>query len=170
MGKAFGTMIRSVYRNRRVLIIAVLLSAFSMTVCGADVGTKKLLLFAKNPATWVIVKGGAAGTMIYRETTGAFSLTAVGLAPRSFYAVIRPDEAAHRAEILSRGMSDGLGRLVLAGTWHNWAGKFWVVSGDDVTGRVGEAGTLKAWRPDRYLFEEKPLGIACGCPETEEPE
>jgi hypothetical protein len=66
-------------------------------------------------------------------------------------------------------MSDDRGRLELAGNWHNWSKKFWVVAGDDVAGKAGEAGTLKAWHPDKYLFEEKPLGIVCDCPEAEEP-
>jgi hypothetical protein len=30
---------------------------------------------------------------------------------------------------------------------------------EDVVGRVGEAGSLRAWRPERYLFKEKMLGI-----------
>lgn len=37
-------------------------------------------------------------------------------------------------------------------------------------GNVGEFVTLKSWRPDRYLFEEKPLGIVCNFPEPEEPQ
>lgn len=55
-----------------------------------------------------------------------------------------------------------------SGTWKNWTKKFWVVAGDEVIGSVGECGTLNSWRPDRYLFEEKPLGIVGVCPEPEE--
>jgi len=98
-----------------------------------------------------------------------YSLAAAGLQPRSSYALIRVDEGIPKAEILSRGTSDGQGRLELTGNWRTWTRKFWVVSGEDVVGKTGENGTLKAWHPERYLFEEKPLGIACACPEPEEP-
>lgn len=133
-------------------------------------GKKKLLLFAKNPADWSIIKGGAGGALVYREATGAFTLNAEGLHPRSSYALVRYSDAPPRAEILARGGSDERGRLKLSGTWRNWTEKFWLVSGEDVAGNVGEAGSLRAWRPGRYLFEEKPLGIPCVCPEPEEPE
>ena len=133
-------------------------------------GNKKLLLFAKNPATWAIIKGGANGRLSYRESTGAFTLTAAGLNPRSSYALVRYADAPPGAEILAKGVSDERGRLGLTGAWRNWTKKFWLVSGEDVAGSVGEAGTLRAWRPDRYLFEEKPLGVACACPDPEEPE
>jgi hypothetical protein len=56
-------------------------------------------------------------------------------------------------------MSDERGRLKLTGVWRNWTRKFWLVSGEDVIGKVGEVGSLRAWRPDRYLFEEKLLGV-----------
>lgn len=161
-------MIRSVFKSWPMITVALLLSVFSASVCSAADGTKKLQLFAKNPATWAIVKGGASGAMSYRETTGAFSLTAVGLASRMSYALIRLDEAARRVEILSKGVSDGSGRLGLSGIWQNWNGKFWVVTGDDLTAAGDKTFTFRAWHPDRYLFEEKPLGIACACPDAEE--
>lgn len=135
----------------------------------ATSGKKKLLLFAKNPATWSIVKGGASGKLVYRESSGAFSLSAAGLRPRSAYALIRYADAPPKVEILARGESDVRGNLELNGVWRNWTKKFWLVSGEDVAGSVGDAGSLRAWRPDRYLFEEKPLGIACECPEPEKP-
>jgi len=161
-----------------ILRSSLLILALSVMTCrAAESGSKppvnsckkKLLLFAKNPADWAIVKGGGSGKLIYREATGAFTLNAAGLQPRSPYALIRYSDAPPRADILARGMSDECGRLVLAGVWRNWTRKFWLVSGEDVAGSVGEAGSPRAWRPDRYLFEEKPLGIACVCPEPEEP-
>ena len=130
-------------------------------------GRKTLLLFAKNPDTWAIVKNSGNGKIIYREATGGFTLNAAGLYPRSSYALIRYADTPPGAEILARGMSDERGRLALNGVWRNWTGKFWLVAGDDVAGRVGESGALRAWRPTRYLFEEKPLGIPCTCPEPE---
>jgi hypothetical protein len=132
-------------------------------------GKKKLLLFAKNPATWSIVKGGANGKVIYREATGDFTLNAVELNHRSPYALVRLVDAPPRAEIVARGTSDEHGRMELSGNWRTWRNKFWLVSGEDVAGSVGGTGTLRAWRPERYLFEEKPLGIACACPEPDEP-
>lgn len=163
----------------RALLVSVVIAAFPVMFCGAaehnakppspGSGNKKLLLFAKNPATWSIVKGGASGKLIYREATGAFVLSAAGLRPRSPYALIRYADAPPMGEILARGVSDGHGRLELNGVWRNWTKKFWLMSGEDVSGNAGGAGSLHAWRPDRYLFEEKPLGIACACPEPEEP-
>ncbi|WP_224963181.1 hypothetical protein [Geomonas subterranea] len=132
-------------------------------------GQKKLLLFAKNPSTWSIVEGGARGKLVYHEVKGAYQLEASGLAPRAPYALVRYVESPPRGEVLARGVSDSAGRLSLQGSWRNWTSKFWVVSGEDVGGSPGSAASLKAWRPERYLFEEKPLGIPCSCPEPEEP-
>jgi hypothetical protein len=132
-------------------------------------GKRKLLLFAKNPSTWAIVSNGAQGKLVYREASGTFTLTATGLQPRSPYALVRYADSPPNGDIVARGRSDEHGALELSGIWKNWTKKFWVVAGDDVTGSVGEHGTLKVWRPDRYLFEEKPLGIVCNCPEAEEP-
>ncbi len=131
-------------------------------------GNRKLILFAKDPVTWKIIKEGGSGNMLYRKSTGVFSLTASGLIPRSSYALVRYSDTPPSAEIIARGKSDGLGRLALSGTWHNWTRKFWVVSGEDVVGNVGETGSLRAWRPHRYLFEAKQLGVPCACPEPEE--
>lgn len=132
-------------------------------------GRKKLLLFAKNPANWSIVANGGSGTLLYRPASGSFTLNARGLLPHAPYALIRYADAPRSGEILARGVSDGRGRLELAGVWHNWTKKFWLVAGEDVTGTPGKGGALRAWRPERYLFEEKQLGIPCNCPEPEEP-
>jgi hypothetical protein len=159
------------------MLSAMLLALAAQAGIAAETGTKavtatgrkKLLLFAKNPATWAIANNGGSGRLIYREATGAFTLNAAGLPPRSAYALIRYADAPPVAEILARGVSDKFGRLELTGVWRNWTRKFWLVSGEDVAGNVGEAGSMRAWRPDRYLFEEKQLGIVCTCPEPEEP-
>jgi len=159
-------------------LLAILLIALSVLTCEAagagskapaSTGKKKLLLFAKNPANWSIVKDGGSGKLVYREATGAFTLDAAGLAPGSSYALIRYADVPPAAEIVARGVTDQRGRLALSGGWRNWSKKFWLVPGEDVAGSVGAAGSLLAWRPERYLFEEKPLGIACACPEPEEP-
>lgn len=147
---------------------AALLFLLAGTAAAAP-GHKSLLLFAKHPATWAIVKGGAHGKLSYREASGAFTLTASGLAPRSPYALVRYLDAPSRGEVLARGMSDADGKLSLRGNWHAWVGKFWVVSGEDVAGAIGSAAVPRGWRPERYLFEEKPLGVPCACPEPEEP-
>jgi hypothetical protein len=164
MGKTFGTI-----NGIHLLLQVALLVILSVMSSHAATGKKKLLLFAKNPVTWDIVKGGAGGKMVYHEASGAFSLTATGLNPKATYAVVRVDEGKKTATALARGNSDTKGRLKLNGVWHDWTKKFWVVPGDDVTGRIGEAVTLNAWHPEQYLFEEKPLGIVCACPEPEEP-
>lgn len=132
-------------------------------------GKKKLLHFAKNPSNWSIVKGGGSGKLVYRASNGAFTLTASRLHPRASFALIRFADTPPKGEILARGTSDARGNLELKGVWSNWSKKFWLVAGEDVTGAPGGAGTLKGWRPERYLFEEKQLGIPCDCPEPEEP-
>lgn len=132
-------------------------------------GKKKLLLFAKDPATWSIVKEGASGKLIYREASGDFTLHALGLSPHAAYLLIRYADAPPHGEILAKGVSDADGKLEIAGVWHNWTKKFWLVPAEDVSGKVGGVGTLRAWRPDLCLFEEKPLELACACPEAEEP-
>jgi hypothetical protein len=152
-----------------ILLSAVLLLTLSAIPSHAATGKKKLLLFAKNPATWAIVKNGGSGKLVYHEASGVFSLTASGLQPRSSYALVRYADAPPQGGILAKGTSDARGRLELHGVWRNWTRKFWLVAGEDVAGNAGETGTLHAWHPERYLFEEKPLGIPCNCPEPEEP-
>lgn len=151
------------------LLSVALLLTLSATIGTAATGKKKLLLFAKNPTTWTIVKNGPSGKLVYHEASGAFTLHATGLPPRATYALARYADAPPHGDILARGTSDSQGKLELNGVWRCWSKKFWLVAGDDVAGNVGGAGTLLAWRPERYLFEEKPLGIPCNCPEPEEP-
>ena len=54
--------------NNQKVSYALLLSAFLLilpvTVCTAASGKKKLLLFAKNPATWTVIKGGGNGKLV----------------------------------------------------------------------------------------------------------
>ncbi|GFO68401.1 hypothetical protein GMLC_19800 [Geomonas limicola] len=132
-------------------------------------GKKKLLLFAKDPATWQVVRGGASGKLVYRESRGTFTLSAAGLQPRAAYALVRIEEEPPAGQVVARGVSDSQGRIELTGTWRDWTRKFWLVSGEDVSGTVGGPAALRAWHPGRYLFEEKPLGVPCDCPEPEEP-
>ncbi len=156
-------------RILQIQVLAALLIMLTAVACYSASGKKKLLLFTKNPATWDIVKNGVSGKMVYRELTGAFSLTAAGLTPRSSYTLVRYADTPPQVEILATRVSDTRGTLELSGVWRNWTKKFWLVPSEDVKGKVGAAGTLVNWRPERYLFEEKPLGIACSCPEPEEP-
>jgi len=153
-----------------LLIVSLCCASGAGAASSSGSGKKKLLLFAKNPATWAIVSNGAGGKLVYREATGTFTLYAIGLHPQSPYVLVRYADTPPKVDIVARGRSDAKGGLELNGVWKNWTKKFWVVAGEDVTGTVGEHGSLKAWRPDRYLFEEKPLGIVCACPEPEEPQ
>lgn len=132
-------------------------------------GKKKLLLFAKNPDTWKIVKMGAHAKMVYHAASGVFTLNAAGLRPRTAYTLVRFAGEAPKVELLAAGESDRSGGLKLAGKWHDWTKKFWIVPTSDVNGTIGGNGTLTAWRPNLYLFEEKELGIPCNCPEPDEP-
>lgn len=153
-----------------ILLLSAMLYMLTAVVSHAASSKKKLLLFAKSPATWTIIKGGASGKLVYREANGAFTLTAAGLQPRLSYTLVRFADVPPLVEILATKESDKQGSLEVSGVWHNWTKKFWLVPSEDVSGKIGEAGRLIAWRPDRYLFEEKPLGIACLCPEPEEPD
>jgi hypothetical protein len=152
----------------RILLVALIIATSSL-VCDAGSGKKKLLLFAKNPGSWSIVKGGGNGKLVYREATGEFTLTASRMAPHSSYTLVRYADVPPQVEILAVKESNAHGNLDVSGVWHNWTKKFWLVPTSDVKGIVGSVGSLTAWRPDRYLFEEKLLGIACLCPEPEEP-
>jgi len=163
-------VVPSKYRFLFILQWSALVIAFSAFVCTAAGpcpetkavrGNKQLLLYAKNPSTWKIVKTGAGGKMIYNESTGAFTVKASGLFPRTEYALVRYADAPPGVEILGRGISDDHGRLNLSGVWRNWTRKFWLVLGEDVVSRSGKAGSLRAWRPNKYLFEEKPVGLDC---------
>lgn len=164
MGEKGGTV-----KFIHILLSATLLLTLPAMATHAATGKKKLLLFAKNPATWTIVKNGAGAKLVYSEATGVFNLSAAGLVPGGSYALVRYADAPPHGDILARGTSDARGKLELSGVWRNWSKKFWLVAGDDVAGNAGESATLRAWRPERYLFEEKPLGIPCNCPEPEEP-
>jgi hypothetical protein len=162
-------MIQTLYRYVMVLVLTALFCALASLACHAATGKKKLLLFAKNPTTWEIIRGGASGNMVYHAASGAFTLNATKLNPGEAYVLIRYNDEPPKVEILARGTSDKRGKLALSGMWHNWTKKFWMVPAEDVSGKIGEVGKLTAWRPDNYLFEEKPLGIQCDCPEPDEP-
>lgn len=162
----------------RIFLQLMLITALATTICQAaqpapktpvSTGKKKLLLFAKNSSTWKIVKGGGSGKMVYHAASGAFTLKASGLHPRTSYTFIRYADDPSKVDILAKKTSNERGKLELAGNWHDWTKKFWLVPTEDVKGNVGATGTMIAWRPERYLFEEKPLGIACLCPEPDEP-
>jgi hypothetical protein len=142
------------------LVLLAALAAQASPQKPVDAFPKTLLMFAKNPSTWSIVSKGAHGKLIYRDS-GAFNLTASRLSPRSAYALIRFSDPPPRGEIIARGTSDARGILVLHGEWRNWSKKFWLLAGEDVSGAPGEVATLKAWHPERYLFEEKELGVPC---------
>jgi len=174
LGKTVGAVKNNLFMNNQKVSYALLLSVFLLilpvSICYAATGKKKLLLFAKNPATWAIIKGGATGTLVYREANGTFALNATGLRPRSSYTLIRYADTPPLVDILATKTTDTGGNLEMSGGWHNWTKKFWLVPTEDVKGSTGTVGSLTAWRPERYLFEEKPLGIDCVCPEREEPD
>ncbi len=125
----------------------------------------KLLLLAKDPVTWKPIAGGAAGTLSYREQNGEFVFAAGGLAPSTGYALVRYGDLPDKADLLAEGKSDREGALRLAGVWTQWTKKIWLVLRADLA-RSGNQATATAWRPERYLFEEKELGIPCVCEEA----
>jgi len=58
----------------------------------------------------------------------------------------------------------------LGGTFKAGSTILWVIARELAAGTPGNPGVLKSWRPERYLFEEKQLGVACACPEPQEPQ
>jgi hypothetical protein len=130
----------------------------------------ELSLFAKDPVTWKVIKGGGRGKLTYDQRNGAFTFVAQGLLPGTEYALVRYTDAPPKAHLLARGRSGANGGLKVAGNWSEWTGKIWLVLGEDVEGEPGPCGpksqaTIRHWNPQSYLFEEKLLGVACDCPE-----
>lgn len=122
----------------------------------------KLALYAKNPANWKIIAGGAKGVLSYDELSGRFNFTAVKLKPQADYVLVRYAETPPTADLLARGTAGKSGELRLAGTWKDWTNKIWLVSAADVT-ITEKRVQLTDWHPNQYLFEEKVLGVPCEC-------
>jgi len=123
---------------------------------------KTLRLFAKNPATWKIIPGGAKGLLSFDENTGRFTFTAEKLRPLKEYSLVRHSDGETLGDLLASGRTDRDGRLSLAGTWQTWRGKVWLVP-TEVTAPSAGRLRLTAWRPKQVLFEEKVLGVAYPC-------
>lgn len=145
-------------------LVAMLIAVPTCVAAGPASGEKTLLLYAKNPATWRIVEAGGAGRLRYAETTGRFSFAAWGLAAETEYALVRHADDPASGRILARGVSDRQGALQLSGSWQDWTQKFWLVPAADLT-LQGDRARLTNWHPERYLFENKLLGIPCDCDE-----
>jgi hypothetical protein len=128
---------------------------------------RTLALYAKDPATWKIRPDGTQGILTFNGQTGQFSFAARKLEPLRNYVLVRNGGAPPSGELLARGTTNKTGELRLSGSWHDWTGKIWLVSGNDLT-CSGNRVTLIAWHPERYLFEEKELGVACGDCDTKE--
>lgn len=160
------------YGWRQLLAIFLLVPTF--VLAGTDplvqnrAREQALLLQAKDPVTWRIVPGGASGTLSYNAALGSFSFSAQRLSRQTEYLLVRYADAPPHGQILARGRTDHVGSLSLKGTWQDWTRKFWLVPGSDVVVETGggdqpQRGRLIAWHPERYLFEDKILGISCAC-------
>ena len=123
---------------------------------------KTLKLFAKNPATWKIVPGGAKGLLSFDESTGRFTFTAEKLRPLKEYSLVRHNDGETLGDLLAAGRTDQAGRLSLTGTWQVWRGKVWLVPSEHTAPSSGRL-RLTAWRPKLVLFEEKVLAVAYPC-------
>lgn len=124
----------------------------------------KLHLFAKNPADWKIIPGGARGTLIFHEDTGEFTFRGGKLEPLTGYTLVRYANAPPFADLIAEGRTDRAGELLLTGSWNRWTKKIWLVQSRDLT-RSQNQVQATAWHPERYLFEEKELGLPCACKE-----
>jgi len=149
----------------RIFAGAVLCCVFSAPAIQAagkqPLPQRTLTLYAKDPCTWKIRPGGAQGTLTYNEQTGQFSFTARKLKPFRGYVLVRNAGTPPTGDLLAQGTTNKAGELRLSGNWHDWTGKIWLVSGNDLTSS-GTRVTLIDWRPEQYLFEEKVLGVLCG--------
>lgn len=149
----------------RIFAVAVLCCFFSAPATQAagkqPLPQSTLTLYAKDPLTWKIRPGGAQGTLTYNEQTGLFNFTARKLKPIFRYVLVRNGGITPTGDLLAQGTTNKAGELRLSGSWHDWTGKIWLVSGNDLTSS-GTRVTLIDWRPEQYLFEEKVLGVQCG--------
>lgn len=122
----------------------------------------RLLLYAKHPATWKIVAGGARAEILFERSSGCYAIRAVGLVANTRYVLARVDSASRSGELLGMATTDRQGNLHFSGRWHHWCGRFWLVTDADIRALplpapVGARLQLKAWHPAAYLFESEVL-------------
>jgi hypothetical protein len=123
----------------------------------------RLYLFAKDPVTGDIVKGGASGILSYKvprntEVMERFAFTGNRLAPETDYSLIcYPDSGLI---VLGRGKSDKSGYVHIEGSFN--FGAIPIASGDNAkdSARVllvlsRDIGTYQmlGWTPSMYLFQ-----------------
>ena len=122
----------------------------------------RLYLYAKNPMTWQVIKGGAWAELNINRPSGRFTIEAGGLLAKTEYALVRSAGQAQGGQVLARIVTDGRGKFRSSGIWREWTDKFWVVLGKDLQGNAqdfkpGMRDTLKDWHPKQYLFESEVL-------------
>ena len=122
----------------------------------------RLYLYAKDPATWQVIKGGAWAELTINRPSGKFTLAAHGLLPKTEYALVRNAGQAPEGQVLARIFTDRRGDFRATGVWREWKEKFWVVLGKDLQGnphdfKPGMRAVLKDWHPQQYLFESEIL-------------
>ncbi|WP_035056936.1 hypothetical protein [Desulfuromonas sp. TF] len=151
-----------------ILLAAVLMAVSASVVLPAVArgasGEKTLMLHAKDPGTWQIIEGGAAGRLIYDVDNGNFSFSAWGLGAETAYALVRHANDPAEGRILAQGVSGQEGALELSGSWQSWTMKICLVPASDLS-IDGDQARLTDWHPERYLFEYKILGVPCDCDE-----
>jgi len=126
-----------------------------------------LYLYAKNPADWSIVAGGAWGKMTYNLSGPEFAVVfnGHGLQANTNYSLIYyadPWPGNHPGALIASGTTNGGGEINLvnsvnlgmnlpgAGDANTTGAKIWLVLSDDY-----DASNTKmiAWNPTEYLFE-----------------
>ncbi len=140
-------------RFLRGLGAAGLLLALSGPVYAAP---QVLHLLSKDPHTWVALPSGPFGTLNFDPQTNSFTFSAERLAGTTAFALVQHQVGEKRGRIITDGISDEKGVLTLAGQWHSWQGKFWLVLTHDIR-RAAEGDRLISWHPQAYLFEERVL-------------
>lgn len=129
---------------------------------GKNAQVWRLNLYAKDPATWQVIEGGARGELLIQRPSGRFELNVYGVRPNTEYALVHYEGKPPFGQVLVRGLSDVRGNFNIMGTWQRWTRKFWVVPSTDLRGRSenfkpGMNDELKTWRPTEYLFESEEL-------------
>ena len=122
----------------------------------------RLYLYAKDPATWQVINGGAWGELNINHPSGKFRLEVHGLLPKTEYALVRYRGPALAAQIVLRFQVNDRGSFKSSGVWREWSEKFWVVLGSDLQEnpadfKPGTRATPKDWHPAQYLFESEAL-------------
>jgi len=111
---------------------------------------KELMLYEKDPSTWMIIEDGAYGEMVFSSIS--FDFHGYGLEATTDYTLIRYTDPWPGSPVVCLGenKTDSDGELVLSGLMQEGGSKIWLVLSDDVN---CDQKKMVKWNPTEYLFE-----------------